>query len=210
MEPTKHQTPDPGKGMDFGYVRVSTVQQNTERQLAKLIDSGMFITEGPERTLFTDKCSGSTVDRPELNALLPRLRSGDTLHVHSIDRLGRDLLSCVQLVERLKEKGVHIALNKENITIHKGMSAMQNAMWQMMLVCAELERGFMLERQAEGRARAKERGTFKARGPSKKIDHSAIELALIKGEESMRAIAKRLGVSPATVLNAKKKMEEQK
>ncbi|EPT1453032.1 recombinase family protein [Escherichia coli] len=197
-------------GMRFGYVRVSTTQQNPERQLAALIDLDVFITEGPERTLFTDKCSGSTTNRPELNALLPRLRSGDILHVHSIDRLGRDLVSCVQLVEQLKAKGVHVQLVKENITIQKGMPAMQDAMWQMMVLCAQLERAFMLERQAEGRERAKAKGTFKARGKGKDIDHNAIELALLKGEESIRAIAARLNVSPSTVLLDKKKLEAAK
>lgn len=203
------QMPEPGKGgLEFGYCRVSTLRQNADRQLADLIDQGLFILAGNERTLFTDKCTGSTTNRPELNILLGKLRAGDVLHVHSIDRLGRDLPSCVDLVYRLMDGGVSIVLHKEGLVIRKNMTAVQNAMWQMLLVIAQMEREFMLERQAEGRARAIERGTFKPRGLNRKINHAAIELALREGSKSIRTIAKENGVAPSTVSEVKKRMAQ--
>lgn len=215
MQPTAPQAlepitpPEPGKGgLEFGYCRVSTLKQNADRQLATLIDQGRFILAGNERTLFTDKCTGSNTERPELNLLLGKLRAGDVLHVHSIDRLGRDLPSCVDLVYRLMDSGVSIVLHKEGMVIHKNMTAVQNAMWQLLLVIAQMERDFMLERQAEGRARAKERGTLKPRGLNKKINHAAIELALTVGGKSVRAIARENGVAPSTVTEIRKRMEK--
>src|SRR5690348_5541062 len=93
------------KGQHVGYIRVSTVVQNTERQL-----DGMELDK-----VFTDKLSGKDVKRPQLQAALGYLREGDTLIVHSMDRLARNTLDLLQLVRDLNERGVAVEFVKERL-----------------------------------------------------------------------------------------------
>ena len=84
--------------MDVGYVRISSVDQNTARQL-----DGVQLGK-----VYTDKCSGKGTNRPQLLVMLDSVREGDTVHVHSIDRLARSLSDLLKLVQSLNEKGVSI------------------------------------------------------------------------------------------------------
>ena len=98
-------------GKSIGYIRVSTVDQNTERQLADVqLDK-----------VFEDKVSGSTIDRPQLKACLDYLRDGDDLWVHSIDRLARNLQDLLNIIALLGEKGVTLHFKKEGMVF--GMAA---------------------------------------------------------------------------------------
>lgn len=175
-----------------GYIRVSTADQNTERQL-----DGVHLDER-----FEDKLSGANTDRPQLQAMLKYVRKGDTIHVHSIDRLARSLVDLLEMVQDLNTKGIIIRFHKENLTFEGGAeNPMQTLMFTMMGAFAQFERAVMKERQREGIAKAKERGVYKGR--VKSVDDSAI-LALLAEGKSVRAVAAELDINPSTVQRAKK------
>ena len=94
------------KGQLVGYVRVSTLDQHTERQL-----EGMKLVK-----IFTDKASGKDTKRPQLQAALEYLRESDTLIVHSMDRLGRNMLDLLQTIKTLNDRGVAVQFMKEHLT----------------------------------------------------------------------------------------------
>jgi len=132
-----------------GYIRVSTLDQNTARQL-----EGVTV----KRT-YTDKASGKDTKRPELVACMDFLRDGDTLHVHSIDRLARNLMDLQKLVEELNKKGVSIQFYKENLVFSPDFSSpMAQLQLQMMGAFAQFERSLIQERQREGITVAKAKG----------------------------------------------------
>lgn len=174
-----------------GYVRTSSVDQNTARQL-----DGVQVDE-----LFTDKVSGATTDRPQLQAMLKYVRKGDTIHVHSIDRLARSLADLLSLVEELNAKGIHIRFHKEQLEFTGENSPMQKLMLSMMGSFAEFERSMIRERQREGIAKAKEAGVYKGR--AKSVDDDAIRAA-IAGGLSFRKAAEQFEVSLSTVQRAMK------
>lgn len=175
--------------MNIGYIRVSSADQNTVRQL-----DGVQLDQ-----VFTDKVSGSTVDRPELQAMLRSVRSGDTLHVHSIDRLARSLADLLALVEGLTAKGVAVQFHKEQLLFSGEASPMQQLMLSLLGSVAQFERSMIRERQREGIAKAKEAGAYKGR--VKTVDDAAIRLAVESGL-SYRNAAAQLGVSLSTVQRA--------
>jgi len=140
-------------GQRIGYIRVSSADQNTDRQL-----DGIEL----DRT-FTDKISGRNTDRPALQELLRFLRDGDTLYVHSIDRLARNLDDLRRLVNDLTSRGVRIQFVKENLTFSGDDSPMSRLLLSMMGAFAEFERAIIRERQREGIERAKKKGIYKGR-----------------------------------------------
>ena len=93
-------------GQNIGYIRVSTIEQNTSRQLDGVIEL--------HRT-FIDKCSGKDTHRPELNTMLEFVRDGDCVYIHSMDRLARNLLDLKNIVLNLTQKGVKVIFVKENL-----------------------------------------------------------------------------------------------
>jgi len=175
--------------MDIGYIRVSSVDQNTAHQL-----DGVKLDQ-----TFTDKVSGSTVDRPELAQMLRSVRSGDTLHVHSIDRLARSLSDLLALVKDLTAKGVAVKFHKENLLFAGEADPMQELMLSLLGSVAQFERSMIRERQREGIAKAKEAGKYKGR--TKAADDAAIRSAVESGL-SYRKAAEHLGVSLSTVQRA--------
>ena len=144
------------KGQDIGYVRVSSIDQNTDRQL-----DGITL----ER-IFEDKVSGKTTNRPALTECLDYLRSGDTLHVHSMDRLARNLNDLECLVKALTAKGIGVQFYKENLIFTGDDSAMSMLLLQVMGAVAQFERANINERQREGIAKAKAQGKHLGRKPS--------------------------------------------
>lgn len=176
---------------NIAYIRVSTVDQNTDRQL-----DGMTFDK-----VFTDRLSGATTERPQLLAMIEWVRAGDVVHVHSIDRLARSMADLLQLVASLNDKGVHVHFHKESMVFTGEDSPMQKLMLNMMGSFAQFEREVMKERQREGIAKAKEKGVYKGR--AKTVDDSAI-LALLAEGKSIRAVAAELDVNPSTVQRAKK------
>lgn len=176
---------------NVGYVRVSSVDQNTARQL-----DGLTLDE-----TFTDKVSGATTERPALQEMLRFVRKGDTVHVHSIDRLARSLSDLLGLVEDFTAKGVAVQFIKENLTFTGADDKYQNLMLQMMGAVAEFERSMIKERQREGIAKAKIAGVYKGR--VKSVDDAQIRAAVGSGL-SFRKTAESLGVSLSTVQRAMK------
>nr|WP_019868591.1 recombinase family protein [Methylovulum miyakonense] len=178
------------KGQNIGYVRVSSTSQNTERQLV-----GIDL----DRT-FTDKASGKNTDRPELTRCLSHLREADTLHVHSIDRLARNLKDLQETVEALNKKGVTVKFHKECLTFEgSNDSPMQTLMLQMLGAFAQFERTLIKERQREGIDAARAKGK-KLGAPSKLTPETTAQIrdkVASGGDKS--AIAKEFGISRPTL-----------
>ena len=140
-------------GQRIGYVRVSTLDQNEKRQL-----EGQVLDR-----VFTDKASGRDTARPQLAELLRFARDGDTVVVHSMDRLARNLDDLRALVQGLTRKGVRVEFVKESLVFTGEDSPMANLMLSVMGAFAEFERSLIRERQREGIALAKQRGAYKGR-----------------------------------------------
>ena len=174
----------------IAYRRVSTVTQSTDRQLA---DCGDFDRE------FTDKASGSTADRPQLDAMLAHLRDGDEVVVHSIDRLARNLADLLQLVERINDAGASLRFVKEALHFTGEASPMQELQLSVMGAVAAFERSIINERAAEGRAAAKQRGVRFGRKPMLSDDDVKEIAAQRAAGKSIRAIALNFDVGRATV-----------
>lgn len=176
-------------GQRVGYIRVSSLDQRIERQL-----------EGVEvHRLFTDKASGKDMKRPQLDELLSFIRDGDTLLVHSMDRLARNLDDLRSLVQKLTRKGVRVEFLKEHLVFTGEDSPMANLMLSVMGAFAEFERALIGERQREGIALAKARGTY--RGRSKALSNEkANELRKrVAAGEQKAGLAREYGISRETV-----------
>jgi DNA invertase Pin-like site-specific DNA recombinase len=113
--------------------------------------------------VFTDRASGKDTARPELDALIGFVREGDTVRVHSMDRLARNLEDLRRIVRTLTTKGVRVEFRKEALTFTGEDSPMATLMLSVMGAFAEFERALILERQREGIAAAKARGAYKGR-----------------------------------------------
>lgn len=187
-------------GQHVGYIRVSSVDQETARQLA-----GIELDK-----TYTDKASGSTTDkRKALAECLAYLRDGDTLHVHSIDRLARNLADLQNIVADLTRRGVTVRFEKECLTFSATADdamqiAMQTLMLQMLGAFAQFERAMIRERQREGIAAARAAGKHCGRPSALTSEQLASARARKAQGESVAAIAKDMGVSRATMyLNLK-------
>jgi DNA invertase Pin-like site-specific DNA recombinase len=141
------------KGQRIGYVRVSTLDQSTERQL-----EGVKLDKA-----FTDKASGKDTKRPQLTAALDYLREGDTLIVHSLDRLARNVEDLRRIVRELNERGVTVEFVKNHLTFGGGAGPTGRLMLTMLGAFAEFERELLRERQREGIAIARAKGVYKGR-----------------------------------------------
>ena len=172
-----------------GYIRVSSVDQNTSRQLS----------ETALDKVFEDKASGKDTQRPQLTACLEYLREGDTLHVHSMDRLARNLDDLRKLVKGLIARGVAVRFEKESLTFTGESSPMANLLLSMLGAVAEFERELILERQREGIAVAKAAGAYKGRKPSLTQDKiEEMKRRALAGEKKT-VLAKEFGVSRETI-----------
>ena len=171
------------------YVRVSTFEQNTDRQL-----EGVDIDES-----FIDRASGKDTARPQLDSLLKFARRGDTVLVHSMDRLARNLDDLRRIVNELTRRGVQVQFLKESLTFTGEDSPMANLMLSVMGAFAEFERALIKERQREGVDLAKQRGAYKGR---KKL-FSAQDVIALKARaaagESKTKLAESLGISRETL-----------
>jgi DNA invertase Pin-like site-specific DNA recombinase len=172
-----------------GYVRVSSVDQNTVRQLDSIT---------VERT-FTDKASGKDTSRPQLDQLLTFVRDGDTVIVHSMDRLARNLDDLRRLVRTLTGKGVGVEFVKESLTFTGEDSPMATLLLSVMGAFAEFERALILERQREGIAAAKQRGAYTGRKPALTADQARQLRERAAAGERKSALATEFGISRETV-----------
>jgi DNA invertase Pin-like site-specific DNA recombinase len=177
--------------MKLGYIRVSTIEQNTIRQLDGL--------ELDKR--FEDKCSGSNTERPALNQLKDYAREGDTVLVHDISRLARNISDLIELIKFFNHKLVTIHFSKENLIFsHDSSNPINNLMLTLLGAVYQFEREMLLERQKEGIAKAKLEGKYK--GKPKTIDREPVWALLGQGL-SIRKVAFELGISPVSVQKIK-------
>lgn len=154
-------------GQQVGYIRVSSEGQNTDRQLEHLTLNKIYI----------DKLSGSTKDRPELQKCIDFIREGDCLHVHSIDRLARNLRDLQELLDLIISKGVSVKFHTERLSFSGQDNPMDKLTLQLMGAFAEFERKISKNRQREGIDAARKRGKHLGR-PKLAADlyHKAKEL----------------------------------
>ncbi len=177
------------QGQRIGYVRVSSFDQNPERQLEHVEVSKVF----------TDKASGKDTRRPELDALLSFVREGDTVVVHSMDRLARNLDDLRRLVQKLTARSVRIEFVKESLTFTGEDSPMANLMLSVMGAFAEFERALIHERQREGIALAKQRGAYRGRKKALSPERMAeLRMRAAAGEQKSK-LAREFGISRETL-----------
>lgn len=176
-------------GQRIGYIRVSTLDQNPDRQL-----EGIQLDR-----VFTDKASGKDTDRPQLEALLSYARAGDTVSVHSLDRFARNLDDLRKMVKQLTARSVKVEFIKENLSFSGDDSPMANLLLSVMGAFAEFERNLIRERQREGIALAKKRGIYKGR--KKVLSHEkAFEIKKRAAVgENKATLAKSFGISRETL-----------
>ncbi len=176
-------------GQQVGYIRVSSVQQNTDRQLADIALDRVF----------EEKVSAKDTSRPQLQACLNHLRQDDTLHVHSIDRLARNLFDLQKIVKELVTKGVSIHFHKENMIFSGEANPMQQLMLQMLGSFAQFERALIKERQKEGIDAALNKG-IKFGAPSKLNPEQlcALKAKAAAGADKSK-LAKEFGISRPTL-----------
>ncbi|MDF1583641.1 MAG: recombinase family protein [Methyloprofundus sp.] len=176
-----------------GYARVSTTDQNYELQIEALKQAGC-------KKIFSEKISGTTIDRPELEACLDYLREGDTLLVTRIDRLARSLRDLQNLVYDLRKEGIELKAIEQPIDTS---SAAGKAFLDMLGVFAEFETNLRKERQLEGIAKAKAEGKYKGRKPTARAKAAQIHELLGQGL-TRQAVADQLGIGVASVYRALK------
>ena len=149
--------------------------------------------------VFQDKASGKNTDRPQLTACLAHLREGDTLHVHSMDRLCRNLDDLRRIVKELTSRGVVVRFHKEGLTFTGEDSPMSHLLLSMLGAVAEFERSIILERQREGIAIAKVEGKYKGRKPSLTVERvQELQRRALDGEKKT-VLAREFGISRETV-----------
>ena len=152
----------------YGYVRVSSADQNEDRQLVSMSELKI-----PTANIFIDKLSGKNTTRPGLKKLLEATQKGDTVIVESVSRFARNTKDLLDLIDKLTFKGVEFVSQKEHIDT---TTPAGKFMLTVFGAVAELERGYILQRQAEGIKAARARGVHLGR-PVKKPPENFVELA---------------------------------
>ena len=172
--------------MKMSYKRVSTIDQNLDRQLAGLSFDREYI----------EKVSGKDINRPELKALLSNLRAGDEVHVHELSRLGRSVKDLLEIVQTVNRAGASLHFHQEHLVFTPDTSnPTSNLMLNMLGAIAQFERDMMLERQREGIAIAKAKGKYK--GKKSKFSPEELQAMALEASESRNKteVAKKYGVS---------------
>jgi DNA invertase Pin-like site-specific DNA recombinase len=176
-------------GQRIGYLRISSFDQNPERQL-----EGVALDR-----VFTDQASGKDAQRPALEALLAFVREGDTVFVHSMDRLARNLDDLRRLVQGLTQRGVRLTFVTENLTFTGDDSPLATLMLSVMGAFAEFERALIRERQREGIALARQRGVYRGRKPRLSPEEVAALREQVAAGVPKARLARELGISRDTV-----------
>lgn len=174
--------------MKIGYVRVSTSEQNTERQENMLSELGVDKT-------FIDKASGKTTNRPELNRMMDYVREHDIVMVESISRFARSAKDFLDLMERLNEKDVKFISKKEAIDTSTPSGRF---MLTVFAAVAELERDYMRARQREGIEIARQAGKYQGRKPKSYPGFESLLAQNKRGEITAATAMRRLGMSKTT------------
>jgi DNA invertase Pin-like site-specific DNA recombinase len=176
-------------GQRIGYIRVSSLDQPIERQL-----EGIQLDR-----IFTDKASGKDTKRPQLEFLMNFVRAGDTVIVHSMDRLARNLDDLRRIVQTLAGRGVRMEFVKEHLSFTGEDSPTASLMLSVMDAFAEFERALIHERQREGIALAKQRGVY--RGRKKALSEVAVQELhqRLAAGVSKAQVAREFGMSRETL-----------
>ncbi len=179
------------KGHRIGYIRVSSYDQNLERQLEGV----------PVDKVFEDKASGKDKKRPGLDALTEFVREGDTVVVHSLDRLARNLSDLLYIVQGFVLRGIAVEFVKENLKFTKHRNNFDDLMLSVLGAVAQFERAMIGERQREGIALAKKRGVYNGKVKKRKLSDdqiSDINVKLGQGVPKSR-VAKEFGITRETL-----------
>lgn len=177
------------KHCTFGYARVSTEQQNLDRQLDMLTQYGVDY-------IFNEKMTGTKRDRPELNKLLDRLMAGDTVVVESLSRLGRSTKDLIELVELFEKKRVHLVSLKEQIDTSTPAGKL---LFTLMSAIAQFERDVIAERTREGLNAARARGRVGGRPRTNEQKVRQAVKIYQTGQYSVREIEELTGVKKSTL-----------
>jgi DNA invertase Pin-like site-specific DNA recombinase len=182
-------------GKKVGYIRVSSFEQNPERQLDGIRLDKQFI----------DKASGKDTERPQLQAMLDYVREDDTVIVHSMDRLARNLDDLRRLVSHLTSKKVKVEFIKESLTFTNEDSPMSKLLLSVMGAVAEFERALIKERQLEGIELAKKRGAYRGRKPTLSDEQLKEIKQRLAENDKKSAIARDFNISRETLYQYLKK-----
>lgn len=178
-------------GKTVGYIRVSSFDQNPDRQLEGIKLDKKFI----------DKASGKDINRPALEELINYVREDDIVVVHSMDRLARNLDDLRKIVKKLTNQNIQVKFLKENLIFAGDDSPMANLLLSVMGAFAEFERSLIKERQMEGILLAKKKGLYKGRAAV--LDQE--QIALLRSKISLgipkAKIARELNISRRTLYN---------
>lgn len=175
--------------MIIGYIRVSTVDQNDDRQLVTMEKYNV-------EKIFREKVSAKDTNRPELQSMLDFAREGDTIVVHDFSRLARSTKDLLGIVEDLEDRGITLISAKENID---SSSATGKLMLTMIGAINEFERANLLERQREGIQIAKEKGKYKGRKEIKIDNFEEYYNRYLNREFTKSSLAKELNISRVTL-----------
>lgn len=188
--------------MEYGYVRVSTREQNEQRQMVALKEYGIA-----EKRIYMDKQSGKDFERPNYKRLIRKIKNGDTLVIKSIDRLGRnydEILEQWRIITKEKQAAI-VVLDmplldtKQNRDLTGTLIA--DIVLQLLSYVAQTEREFIRQRQAEGIAAAKARGVkFGRQAMERPLEYETMKVKWQHKELSARAAAKQLGITHGTFL----------
>ncbi len=181
------------KGMRVGYKRVSTLDQNLDRQLENItLDKS-----------FEDKCSGKDLNRPQFELMMNFVREGDRVIIHSLDRLARNLDHLREVVKTLTSRGVEVEFITESLVFKGDDSPMSNLLLSMMGAFAEFEHSLIRERQREGIAIARAKGVYARRGRDRCLKGEEITQMKMLVAQGMpkTQVAKKLGIGRHSVYN---------
>jgi len=178
------------QGQKIGYIRVSSLEQNTVRQL-----DGLQLDK-----IFTDKCSGKDTNRPQLISMLEFVRQGDTIYVHSMDRLARNLDDLRKLVDKIIKKEITITFVKEGLTFTKDeKNPISKLILSVVGAIAEFERSLIKERQREGIELAKKAGKYRGRSRCLTNEEISEMHQLVADRYKKVDIAKKFGICRDTL-----------
>ena len=184
--------------MKIGYIRISTTDQNTARQEVLMQELGVD-------QVYIDRMSGKSLDRPELKRMLNYVREGDVVIVESISRFARNTRDLLELMEKLSEKKVQFVSKKEAIDTNTPTGRF---MLTVFGAVAELEREYILQRQKEGIAIAKEQGIYQGRKPIERINFNQVVSLWREGNITATEAMKRLDLKPSTFYRKVRQLKE--
>lgn len=204
--------------MKIGYARVSTTDQNLDRQLEQLQKADC-------KKIFQEKISGKNTNRPQLQAMLDFIRENDEVVVISMDRLGRNSRDISNIIEQIKQKGATINIldlpSFEGIKDRNLKNLLTNLVLEIQKYTAEQERKTILERQKQGIKLAKERGVYKggvvqyskdSKDPKRRLIYNTVVELLRRKENgepiTIKQIADQVGITRNTVYRIKKDYEK--